>query len=96
MDIYSVCIRWLQHRYQKNRFNLLSTLQLDNNDDKEIRYAKQPLLIILGIVFLFAFGVAYLYLQNNNPAEEKGSISGTVVDATSGKPLKSVSVTAIE
>lgn len=57
---------------------------------------KNSVLIVIALVAVFLAGGAFILLQNSNPVEERGTLSGTVVNASDSTFLKGVSVTAID
>ncbi len=57
---------------------------------------KNSVLIVMALVAVFLAGGAFILLQNSNPVEERGTLSGTVVNASDSRFLKGVSVTAID
>ena len=57
---------------------------------------KNSVLIVMALVAVFLAGGAFILLQNSNPVEERGTLSGTVVNASDSTFLKGVSVTAID
>lgn len=57
---------------------------------------KHPVLIVLSLIVVLIIGVVFIAMQDSNPADERGTLTGNVVDASDGHPLKGVTVTAID
>ncbi len=57
---------------------------------------RQPYLIVLALVALALMGTAFLALQGENPADERGTLTGNTVDAADNSCLKGVTVTAVD
>ncbi|MBE6006321.1 MAG: hypothetical protein E7238_04075 [Sarcina sp.] len=55
-----------------------------------------PLVIVLALVAVLLAGAAFIVLQDSNPADERGTLSGNVVDASDSSYLKGVKVTAVD
>ena len=57
---------------------------------------KSPIIIVLALVLVLMAGTAFILLQDSNPADERGTLSGNVVDASNSSYLKGVKVTAYD
>ena len=57
---------------------------------------KSPLIIVLALVLVLMAGTAFILLQDSNPADERGTLSGNVVDGSNSAYLKGVKVTAYD
>lgn len=57
---------------------------------------KHPVLVIITLAIVLLIGAVFVYLQNTNPADDRGTISGNVVDSADSSSLKGVTVTAID
>lgn len=54
------------------------------------------ILIVLGLCLILICCALFLTLQSKNPADERGTINGNVVDASGGAPVRGVTVTAVD
>ena len=55
-----------------------------------------PIIIIVSLVLVLFAGTAFILLQKKNPNDERGTISGNIVDAKSNTQLKGVTVTGVD
>ncbi len=57
---------------------------------------KHPILIVLTLILVLMAGAAFIMMQDSNPADERGTLTGNVVDASDSHMLKGVTVTAVD
>ena len=57
---------------------------------------KHPILIVLTLILVLMAGAAFILMQDSNPADERGTLTGNVVDASDSHMLKGVTVTAVD
>lgn len=57
---------------------------------------KHPILIVLTLILVLMAGAAFIMIQDSNPADERGTLTGNVVDASDSHMLKGVTVTAVD
>ena len=57
---------------------------------------KSPIIIVLALILVLMAGTAFILLQDSNPADERGTLSGYVVNGSDSSYLKGVKVIAID
>ena len=57
---------------------------------------KHPILIVLTLILVLMAGAAFIMMQDSNPADERGTLTGNVVDASDSHMLQGVTVTAVD